>query len=546
MKIDVKNCGVIFIRLAMLYIIFCLAPWAQAVVGIPDRVPAATLLVPFFEVGVESGEGTLLVITNQGHTDSILHCTVWDRDGNPQASQNISINNHAEWHISMSEWLDALELLNPGIKANLQVENYYWGYITFDSVSEATVLNPYDDGYPFAENNDFTGWIYYVDLLQGKSNGMCMVPIEAVTSSVTQVLQTGFYDNIHDTSREEINGQARYYAHALTTGQSYSEPDYMEMFGRFYQDEALKGNTRVIIWRYFPLEHGAIATKCDNAYIKSETGETTTPSITLNHVVNVIDIADYTTAEEFPAGWIYLFFKQNITTYPLLHETYAFTVNSANYEASLNWMALFEMQIEVHKIQIDDSITITLNADPPDILADGSSTSTITAEFKDGNGDPIPEGVSVTFTTTLGTFVNDDQTYTLQTTDTGKLTLALYGGTTPGTATITAALGSSAEQVPVTLHRAPTRIDLTASTLAEGRFMIEATVYDAISYPVLDGTSVYFSVIKGAGTLSPDEATTSRGVASVIYTTSTTTGTETIGATTKNGASSSVDLDCGG
>lgn len=334
--------------LAVCSMLFCAAQKTEAVVGIPDQVPAATLLVPFFEVGVSSGEGTLLVITNQGHTDSILHCEIWDRDGNFQASQHITINDHEEWHISMSAWLDALEVITPGIKANLQVGDYYWGYITFDSVTTPTALHPYDDGYPFADNNDFTGWIYYIDLLEGKTNGICMVPIEAVTSSVDPAIQTGFYDNVYDTSREKINGPSRHYANILTTGETYSSTTYVEMFGRFFQQESVQGATRMVIWRYLPADHGATSIDCDNAYIKSETGDTDTPTISLDHVVDVIDIGEFTTAADFPAGWVYLLMEENSTTYPTDHQIYGFTINSANYQASLNWMAIFEMQIHAH------------------------------------------------------------------------------------------------------------------------------------------------------------------------------------------------------
>jgi len=341
--------GKVFILFAVFTALALSAEKTEAVLGIPDQIPAATLLVPFFEVGSSSSDDTLLVITNQGHTDSTLHCEIWDRDGNFQASQNISIDDHSEWHISMSTWLDALEVTNPGIKANLRVGDYFWGYITFDSVTASTLLHPYDASYPFAENNDFTGWIYYVDLLQGKSNGICMVPIEAVTNSVHPARQTGFYDNTNDTSREEIDGEARRYAHTLTTGQTYSAPNYIEMFGRFFQNADVNGKTRMIIWRYLPADHGARSIVCDNAYIKSETGPVVnSPTIALDHVVNVIDIGDFTNPTDFPAGWIYLLMQKDAATYPTLHQIYGFTINSADLQASLNWLAIFEMQIEAH------------------------------------------------------------------------------------------------------------------------------------------------------------------------------------------------------
>jgi len=343
-----KIYGKVFVLFAVFTALILSTERSEAVVGIPDQIPAATLLVPFFEVGVSSTDETLLVIANQGHTDSILHCEIWDRDGNFQVSQNISIDNHSEWHISMSNWLNALEVTNPGVKANLQVGDYYWGYITFDSVTASTLLHPYDASYPFADNNDFTGWIYYVDLLQGKSNGICMVPIEAVTQCVSATTQIGFYDDANDISREQVDGFARHYAQYLTTGGSYSLPNYVEMFGRFFQNADLQGETRMIIWRYLPEIHGANSIECDYAYIKSETGNVAIPTISLEHVVDVIDIGDFTNPADYPAGWIYLQLETNLTTHPTGHEIYAFTINSANLQASLNWMAIFEMQIDAY------------------------------------------------------------------------------------------------------------------------------------------------------------------------------------------------------
>jgi len=120
------------------------------------------------------------------------------------------------------------------------------------------------------------------------------------------------------------------------------------MYGRFFQNEDVQGKTGMIIWRYWPIFHGAKTIECDYAYIKSETGPVATPTISLEHVVDVIDIGDFTNPTDYPAGWIYLMLQKNLTTYPHEHEIYAFTINSADFQASLNWMAIFEMQIEAY------------------------------------------------------------------------------------------------------------------------------------------------------------------------------------------------------
>jgi len=211
---------------------------------------------------------------------------------------------------------------------------------------------------------------------------------------------------------------------------------------------------------------------------------------------------------------------------------------------------VFEEGAMVELLSLIEPISITLNADPADIPADESSTSTVTAEVKDGDGNPIPRGVSVTFETTLGTFNNDDQTYTLETPDnTGAINVVLYAGTTAGTATITATLGSTTEQVLVTFENdsTPASIVLAAypdTLTANGNSTseIEAYVMDADYHPVSDGTSVSFAVTRGTGTVSPSSVTTRDGYADVIYTASTTAGTETVRATTTNGISKTVDI----
>ncbi len=51
-----------------------------------------------------------------------------------------------------------------------------------------------------------------------------------------------------------------------------------------------------------------------------------------------------------------------------------------------------------------DTTAIRLNAFPSVSVADGRSTSTITAEVRDLNGRTVPDGTKVVFTTSLGSF----------------------------------------------------------------------------------------------------------------------------------------------
>ncbi|GAI47660.1 unnamed protein product, partial [marine sediment metagenome] len=54
--------------------------------------------------------------------------------------------------------------------------------------------------------------------------------------------------------------------------------------------------------------------------------------------------------------------------------------------------------------------TIVLTANPDSIIADGTSTSTITAKVEDQNGDPVANGTDVLFETDQGTFASSTVT----------------------------------------------------------------------------------------------------------------------------------------
>lgn len=81
--------------------------------------------------------------------------------------------------------------------------------------------------------------------------------------------------------------------------------------------------------------------------------------------------------------------------------------------------------------------TITLQAVPATISANGVSTSEITATLLDSRGEPVPPGTQATFTTDLGTFPGRATSISATTADaTGTVTVTLQAGTTIGTATV--------------------------------------------------------------------------------------------------------------
>jgi len=191
-----------------------------------------------------------------------------------------------------------------------------------------------------------------------------------------------------------------------------------------------------------------------------------------------------------------------------------------------------------------DTAAITITASPTTIWADGISSSAIMATLINSLGSPVNPRTSVTFTTTLGSFQNGSQTYTITTVDTtGILTTSLIAGTKTGTALVKATSVNVTQSVYVNLTEKggnPYNIALVAdptSIQADGSSSskITATLTDSLGSPVDPGTSVTFSTTLGefSNQTKTIEASTldDTGVVSVSLTSGTTAGTATVTAT---------------
>ena len=100
--------------------------------------------------------------------------------------------------------------------------------------------------------------------------------------------------------------------------------------------------------------------------------------------------------------------------------------------------------------------SITLSANPTSLLADGVSSSTLTATLLDISGNLlIKDNVLVKFKTTLGNFSNGLQTITVATMGTfgvsGKVLVSLIAGTTSGIATVVCESGNVTQSTVVTI-----------------------------------------------------------------------------------------------
>jgi len=178
-------------------------------------------------------------------------------------------------------------------------------------------------------------------------------------------------------------------------------------------------------------------------------------------------------------------------------------------------------------------VAIALEADPPTIPADGSSSSSLTATVTDGNGDPVTPGTTVVFSIAapdLGaTFSNSATIITVNTIgDTGKATVSLIAGTTNGSVKVDATSNSVKQSVYVGIGGAVSFIELEAAPTTipsdgSSSSSITATVTDGNGDPVTPGTAVVFSIA------APDlGATFSNGATGITVNTIGDTGKATV------------------
>jgi len=141
----------------------------------------------------------------------------------------------------------------------------------------------------------------------------------------------------------------------------------------------------------------------------------------------------------------------------------------------------------------------TVTAGTPSILADGNSSTSITAFLTTADDQPLA-GVRVAFTTTLGTVSPSAVTG-----EDGLATATLVSGSEPGQAEVTASYATgrtAAAMVEFVSAPVPSTLVLTAegsSVLADGlaSTVLTATVTDNFGSPAPAGTQVSFTTTRG-------------------------------------------------
>lgn len=340
--------------LCFLLLALILAVPAMAVPGATDRVPAASLLVPFFETGINSAthpHDTLMVVTNWRVDNRTFHYHVWDIDGNPTGlNGNVTLGPLGSWSAAMR---DLLAGASAGVRTQLTQGPFFRGFVTIDAVTAATSLIPRSASFPFSNDNVLEGFIYYTRLSQGSANGLAMVALESVPDTANSFLR-GFYSGADN--REEIDPTGRRCAKALAEA---ADPDCASLDGplarihlRVFRSTPLNGASRAVVFTWAPSITGGPseycdipANSCDSAYTFRQYNEAgtivQTSTIRLNHVVNVIDNVSL---QGNQSGWISIF---NIPNILLDLQVYGFSFNTANPAGNpnLTWDAIFEAYI---------------------------------------------------------------------------------------------------------------------------------------------------------------------------------------------------------
>ncbi len=317
-----------------------------AIPGTPDRVPGASLIVPFFETGINSSinpHDTLLAVNNQSNTTRLIHYHVFDIDGNPTTIRgNISLSGSASWTAAMR---DLISGASASAKTQLTQGAFYRGFVTIDGVSAATTLDPTNFSFPFLFTNFLEGYIYYTRLSEGSANGISMVPLEVVPTSLDGLLKD-FYSS---GRREEIDAPARLCADQIIAGTVPCTGNADNVINRIqlrqFGSTPLAGRSRLVVFTWNthrtegPSKRCQALGTCAEAYPYKRYREdgTLVADLTFrfDHVVNLIDISGTP-----DSGWVSIW---NIPDPDNDWQVYAYSFNSAKPgSSSLNWDALFE------------------------------------------------------------------------------------------------------------------------------------------------------------------------------------------------------------
>jgi hypothetical protein len=336
---------------------------AHAVVGIPDDVPGATLLFPFFKVQPTRTAGdaqdTLIVVSNVANHPVHVHVTVWNTRSEHVFDFTALLSQHDVFSCSIYDLLVGTlgcTSLNGTVKAppqaaqllmtNVNGQNLLAGYITADATSDNTSLFPGQLGYPLADCNILIGHEYIVNLPSGSSTGFNAVSLEYVVPAKGQPAPAfpnstiGFYLNrcieftgaacIYD-ALERIDGPNGDEAQTRTV-----DTPGLKLILRYFTATALQARTEVWLWK------DRNTTSPLNLSVYDEEENVFSITQDFPNEVNFVNVANIIIPGA-PGGWFRLPFLTGQfppTSRPI--QAVAYSLQLANSQsAQLRWDAIF-------------------------------------------------------------------------------------------------------------------------------------------------------------------------------------------------------------
>ena len=375
-----------FIALSVLAALFLTVVPSQALVGMPDRVPANEL-ISIFVVSMTGNLDTLIIINEVNGfagfapaTARALHWKMWDPNSAHKADRSIPYTPNDVVAISCRDIIFNTLTVNERIslEADLDtdgVNESYIGYVTWNDEVIAT-------GVEQTDFNHFVGKMYVVDLAGGIGSGVSIagresflgvwnatgiLPVYDIWQSEATSIVAPTFTNIREAWSPTAMAFARYRnAMGAPVPAAALLPQWFRMLPRWYLYTDA-GENNIFVWKSFnspnfPAPAGP-ASWSFSAFIYDNEEHPTSKQINLPRELNFIDMREIVPPDWFPvsgtmAGWLDIRIPSNSGAVgnPSGWQVMDFLCyswqRSANASASLNWSAFFESHRDVGSVPI--------------------------------------------------------------------------------------------------------------------------------------------------------------------------------------------------
>jgi len=365
-----------FIALSVLAALALSVVPSQALVGMPDRVPANEL-VSIFVVAMDQSLDTLVIVQEtgaQGNTATApkaLHWKMWDRDSAHKADRSIPYTKNDVVAISCKDIIFNTLTVNErtSLEADLDtdgVNESYIGYVTW---------NDEWAGVESLAFNHFVGKQYIIDLAGGIGSGISIAGREAL-------VQTGYLDLQGEVTAFTPGAPASAFSYSGREAFSpiasaisevrertntaitplYTAVPFFRLLPRWYL-YTTAGENNVFIWKSFnaPAAAGQAVSWSFSMMVYDNEEHPTSKQIHLPRELNFIDVREVVPPDWIPtsgtmAGWFDIRFPSTSGSagnpaYWQFMDFLAYSwQRSANTSASLNWSALFDVHRQVGTI----------------------------------------------------------------------------------------------------------------------------------------------------------------------------------------------------